>query len=357
MDYPWSETVEAFALSQLKQTVNFWKLGQSASYCLETSSEGRANLVTRFQLPKPSEHLPPLRPHCNFPSKTHAQHKPGNQVLIPSKTPEIPPLFPFGPPQPSRQVTRRHTQSPKSPSQLRRDYVRAARHRARISAQVKPVDPGTLTVSPPPVQQPTLPLLPPSAPLQSTPSHPQKRKRTNSSPPTFREKLLTEFSITEPELEPSLPPSPEHLRSNTKDVSLELTHTSDQAPISPLTPTSIPYPEFPPSDRAASHFPGSSRTDNNKKRECDFDCNEKKVMFEDFTDEDNNEVSKYNTDNESFEESPRYKIYSLRTYSLMDILFEDEVGSINEAGWLLLQKKEEDMRRAAAALETTVLKN
>ena len=43
---------------------------------------------------------------------------------------------------------------------------------------------------------------------------------------------------------------------------------------------------------------------------------------------------------------------------LFGILFEDEVGSINEAGWLLLQNmKEEDMRRAAAASEATLLKN
>ena len=96
MGHPWSETAEAFVLSQLRQTVNFWKLGRSASFSLEASDEGSANLVTKFQLPQPSEHLPTLSPQFPFPSKTQPQHKPGNQVPIPSKTPGIPPLFPFG---------------------------------------------------------------------------------------------------------------------------------------------------------------------------------------------------------------------------------------------------------------------
>ena len=126
-----------------------------------------------------------------------SQQKPGNQVQMPSKNPGILPLFPFGLPQPTRLVTRRPTPSIKSPSQRRRDYVRAVLHRARTSALVKPVLPGTLralalaaqcqpAASPShPVKQPTLPLLAPSSPLKSTPSHPPKRKRTHSSPPTI----------------------------------------------------------------------------------------------------------------------------------------------------------------------------
>ena len=146
MGHPWSETAEAFVLSQLKQTVNFWRLGRSASYSLEAASEGGASLVTKFQLPQPSEHLPPLRPQCPvnpLPSKIQNQHKPGNQVPIPSKTPGIPPLFPFGLPHSSRQDTRRPTPNSKSTSQRRRDYLRAVLHRARITAP-KPVVPGTL---------------------------------------------------------------------------------------------------------------------------------------------------------------------------------------------------------------------
>ena len=44
-------------------------------------------------------------------------------------------------------------------------------------------------------------------------------------------------------------------------------------------------------------------------------------------------------------EVPRYIMLSPRTFSLMDILFDDEEGLVNEVDWLLLQNlKEEDLR-------------
>ena len=159
--------------------------------------------------------LPTLRPQCPVNpllSKIQNQHKPGNQVPIPSKTPGIPPLFPFGLPKPTCQVTRRLTPFLKSTSQGSRDYLRAVLHRARNSVPIKPVLSGTLRAMamaalPQPAASPYLPAFP----LTST-HHPQKRKRTHSSVPTFRGRLFTDCSITEPESEPSLPPSPEQLR-------------------------------------------------------------------------------------------------------------------------------------------------
>ena len=185
MGYPWNETAEAFILSQLRQTVNFWRLGRFASYSLEAMSDGNASLVTKFQLPQPSEHLPPLRPNSSvnpFLPKTQPQQNPGNQVLIPSKTPGIPPLFPFGPPKPSRQVARRPIPSLKSTSQRRRDYVRAMLHRAQISVPVKPVLPGTLrALAKAALPQPTTNKSHlPSSQVTSTPNCPPKRKRSSS---------------------------------------------------------------------------------------------------------------------------------------------------------------------------------
>ena len=57
MGHPWSESAEAFFLFQLKQTVNFWRLGQSASYSLDVRTEGGADLVMKFHLPHPSDQL------------------------------------------------------------------------------------------------------------------------------------------------------------------------------------------------------------------------------------------------------------------------------------------------------------
>ena len=73
-----------------------------------------------------------------------------------------------------------------------------------------------------------------SIPLTSTP-HPQKRKWTHSSTPTFRERLFTDCLITEPESEPSLPPSPEQLRQI--DPSHETTAQLSFNPLSPCNTT------------------------------------------------------------------------------------------------------------------------
>ena len=81
---------------------------------------------------------------------------------------------------------------------------------------------------------------------------------------------------------------------------------------------------------------------------CDFDRNEEEETVEESMDKDNDD------DVVPKDEIPEYEEtrYSQRTCSLGDVLFEDEVGWVNEAVWLLfLNLKEEDRRKASAASE------
>jgi hypothetical protein len=127
--------------------------------------------------------------------------------------------------------------------------------------------------------------------------------------------------------QPSIPdPAPASLR-------LELTPTLDQAPFPPKTPTSTPNPELPPSDLAASHLPGrfwSTRRENEKKRECDFDWNEEEI-FEKFKDKESND--KESNDKEAKDEESYVEEYT-------DEESEDELcfkcmTSVLQEGWII----------------------
>ena len=107
--------------------------------------------------------------------------------------------------------------------------------------------------------------------VQPTTVQPTTVQPTTVQPPTFRENLFTDCSITEPESEPSLPPTPEQLRqigpshetsaqlsfnplfpcNATQDLRLESTYpsTSSQPSTSDLVLLSRPLsqPLLPPS--------------------------------------------------------------------------------------------------------------
>ena len=55
----WSPTAETFAQHQLLHVANFWKLGYPAVFNLKTQAGGKAELSLTFQLPSPSDPLPP----------------------------------------------------------------------------------------------------------------------------------------------------------------------------------------------------------------------------------------------------------------------------------------------------------
>ena len=72
----WTPTAETFAHHQLAQVMNFWKLGHPAKFHLDVKSGGISELVLTFQLPSPSEPIPPPYvvpeqvPHPSSPSST-----------------------------------------------------------------------------------------------------------------------------------------------------------------------------------------------------------------------------------------------------------------------------------------------
>jgi len=251
MGHPWSESAEAFVLSQLRQTANFWRLGRAASYSLEVKPEGGATLVTRFQLPQPSDHLPPPRPHILVNSSHNSTRSPV------SKTRDIPSLFPFGLPM-KRQDSRRpapvlpiprSTQprpQPQPHPQPRRDHVRAVLHHAH-QATPKPVLPGTLrALAVAALPRPAPPhSLPAPAPDTSTPKRPLKRRRTSSSPPDFRQWLMTDCTIIESASDTSLHPSPERLREGSPAP-------NTPSPLA-LTPMQHPHKSFSSMDLSNPH--------------------------------------------------------------------------------------------------------
>ena len=55
----WTPTAETFAQHQLLHVANFWKLGYPAVFNLKTQAGGKAELSLTFQLPSPSDPLPP----------------------------------------------------------------------------------------------------------------------------------------------------------------------------------------------------------------------------------------------------------------------------------------------------------
>ena len=55
----WTPTAENFAQHQLLHVSNFWKLGYPAVFHLKTQAGGKAELSLTFQLPSPSDPLPP----------------------------------------------------------------------------------------------------------------------------------------------------------------------------------------------------------------------------------------------------------------------------------------------------------
>ena len=80
-----------------------------------------------------------------------------------------------------------------------------------------------------------------------------------------------------------------------------------------------------------------------KKRECEFDWTEEVQNYLDSEEKFSNE-DEIETDEEE-NEIPKYNILSPRTFTLMDILFKDEEGYVNEVGWLLLQNLREEHLR------------
>ena len=116
----WSPTAADFSRHQLAHVTNFWRQGRAAEYRLKALPSGRAELCLTFELPSPSESIPPpMNP---------AQHVPPRNV---TKS-----FFPQGPG--SGSVTKQKPASPKVASRQRKSYRRSVLHRATLAAPCLP---------------------------------------------------------------------------------------------------------------------------------------------------------------------------------------------------------------------------
>ena len=91
---PWSATAHSFVQHQLSHAVNFWRQGRPAVFHLQSRSDGQAVLNLTFQLPSPSEIIPPPSPYSTTPLPTSIPRRPGAPTPLPKRP--IVPLFPPG---------------------------------------------------------------------------------------------------------------------------------------------------------------------------------------------------------------------------------------------------------------------
>ena len=163
-------SAQCFAQHQFSQVTNFWKQGRPANFHLRSLNNGQAELSLTFQLPSPSEIIPPPSPYSTTPFPT--SNVTPNHPAPPTKRPIVP-LFPKLPtlrpsPGPPQDCLPR-TVFPGLSSKQRKSYRRAELHRA---SQASP------------------PLPPRKRPRSSSlPSSP------GSSPATLSQQLRSDFNI------------------------------------------------------------------------------------------------------------------------------------------------------------------
>ena len=110
----WSLTAEDFTRHQLSHVTNFWRQSRTAEFRLKALPNGQAELCLTFQLPSPSEKIPPpINPALSNPPRD----------LV--RSPHFPrPTF----------------TSPKAASKRqRKNYCRSVIHRAKMAASTLPL--------------------------------------------------------------------------------------------------------------------------------------------------------------------------------------------------------------------------
>ena len=115
----WSPTAEDFTRHQLSHVTNFWRQGRTAEFRLKALPSGQAELCLTFELPSPSESIPPPIHPAQFipPRKSH---------------------FPQGHGSGRNQTVPKPASSPKVSSRQRKSYHRAVLHRAGQAASSLP---------------------------------------------------------------------------------------------------------------------------------------------------------------------------------------------------------------------------
>ena len=125
----WSPTAENFTRHQLSHVTNFWRQGRRAEFRLKALPSGQAELCLTFQLPSPSESIPPPIHPAQFPPPRHCSPK--GPYFRKSH-------FPQGHGSSLNQSVPKPASSPKVPSRQRKSYHRAVLHRAGQAASSLP---------------------------------------------------------------------------------------------------------------------------------------------------------------------------------------------------------------------------
>ena len=89
--FGWSPTAEDFTRHQLLHVTNFWRQGRAAEYQLKTLPSGQAELCLTFELPPPSDCVPPPINPALPPRKSHFSQ--GSNPINPC--PNLPLLLKF----------------------------------------------------------------------------------------------------------------------------------------------------------------------------------------------------------------------------------------------------------------------
>ena len=134
----WTPTAQCFAQHLFSQVTNFWRQGRPASLHIKSLDNGQAEMSLMFQLPHPSEIIPPPSPYSTNPLPTSIPRRPGAPTPLPKRP--IVPLFP-----PGQAPTFQPRQTPALSSKQRKSHRRAVLHRAsQATPSLPPALPGTL---------------------------------------------------------------------------------------------------------------------------------------------------------------------------------------------------------------------
>ena len=119
----WSPTAEDFTRHQLSQVTNFWRQGRAAEFRLKALPSGHAELCLTFELPSPSDSIPPPIVSAQFPPPRKSFFSRGSvsdQRTSTQSDPKPKPASPF------------------VSSRRRKSYRRSVLHRAGLAASSLP---------------------------------------------------------------------------------------------------------------------------------------------------------------------------------------------------------------------------
>ena len=193
--FGWSPTAEDFTKHQLSHVTNFWRQGRTAEFQLKAMPSGRAELRLTFELPPPSESIPPpINPAFCAPPRNLGT-----------------PTFPQGV---QESETDPKPSLPRVTSRQRKNYRRSVLHRAKLAASsLPPPRNGSLRQAAQACVQrlqadPTSQVSILSARKQAPSRSPSPPSPSNRSP--LAQRMRTDFQIGEQEMES---PERESLRS------------------------------------------------------------------------------------------------------------------------------------------------